>query len=254
MAGTTAWSSSSATSRALTHSLPEFRDPALLQRALTHASYANEHVGEAAAALPAQDNERMEFLGDAILDFVAAAWLYRTHADADEGRLTRLRAALVRTTRLARFAEAIDLSRLLLLGKGEAEAGRARPSILADAFEALLGALYLDQGLAAVQAFLEPLLEEALPSILQENSERDAKTLLQEWSQSLLGVTPRYRLAGASGPDHARVFRVEVWLGDVLAAAGEGTSKQGAEQSAAREAIAREDALARAWLTGSAER
>ena len=234
--------------------LPEFLDQRLLTRALTHASYANEHGSEVApesAGAGPGDNERLEFLGDAILDFVAGAWLFGRYPEFDEGRLTRLRAALVRATSLARFAEDAGLPGLLRLGKGEAEAGRARPNILADAFEALLGALYLDQGHEAVRAFLEPMLEAAMPAILAENLDRDAKTRLQEWSQAYLGVTPRYKLASTGGPDHARVFVAEVWLGDMLAATGQGPSKQVSEQIAAREATAREDAIAREWLERS---
>jgi len=154
----------------------------------------------------------------------------------------------VRATSLARFAEAAGLPSRLRLGKGEAESGRTRTNILADAFEALLGALYLDQGTDAVRLFLEPLLEAAMPAILSENLDRDFKTRLQEWSQAYFSVTPRYKLTSTTGPDHARVFTSEVWLGDLLAATGAGQSKQVAEQIAAREAVAREDALAREWL------
>ena len=231
--------------------LPEFKDLRLLTRALTHASWANEHDPELApesAGSGPGDNERLEFLGDAVLDFVAGAWLFQRFPEFEEGRLTRVRAALVRATSLARFADAAGLPGKLRLGKGEAESGRTRTNILADAFEALLGALYLDQGTDAVRRFLEPLLEAAMPAILSENLDRDFKTRLQEWSQAYFSVTPRYKLVSTTGPDHARVFTSEVWLGDLLAATGEGQSKQVAEQVAAREAVAREDALAREWL------
>ena len=231
--------------------LPEFRDQRLLTRALTHASWANEHDPELApesAGSGPGDNERLEFLGDAVLDFVAGAWLFQRFPEFEEGRLTRVRAALVRATSLARFADAAGLPGKLRLGKGEAESGRTRTNILADAFEALLGALYLDQGTDAVRRFLEPLLEAAMPAILSENLDRDFKTRLQEWSQAYFSVTPRYKLVSTTGPDHARVFTSEVWLGDLLAATGAGQSKQVAEQVAAREAVAREDALAREWL------
>lgn len=231
--------------------LPEFRDQRLLTRALTHASWANEHDPELApesAGSGPGDNERLEFLGDAVLDFVAGAWLFQRFPEFEEGRLTRVRAALVRATSLARFADAAGLPGKLRLGKGEAESGRTRTNILADAFEALLGALYLDQGTDAVRLFLEPLLEAAMPAILSENLDRDFKTRLQEWSQAYFSVTPRYKLVSTTGPDHARVFTSEVWLGDLLAATGAGQSKQVAEQVAAREAVAREDALAREWL------
>jgi ribonuclease-3 len=215
--------------------LPEFQNQALLKRALTHTSYANEHAIEGA---PMEDNERLEFLGDAILDFIAAKWLYHHFPDLDEGRLTSLRAALVRTSTLAQFAESIQLSEHLLLGKGEAESGgRHRSNILSDAFEALMGALYLDQGFDAVCGYFEQMIERIAPVVLNENLDRDPKSQLQEWSQARLSVTPRYKLASAEGPDHAKTFTVEVWLGDVVAAVGTGSSKQVAEQFAARAAL-----------------
>ncbi len=216
--------------------LPEFRDPDKLLRALTHASYANEHAIE--AGKPVQDNERLEFLGDAILDFIAAAWLYQRFPDFDEGRLTALRAALVRAATLAQFAEQVGLPDRLRLGKGETESGgRHRANILGDAFEALLGALYLDQGYQAAYDFLVPIIERAMPAILVENLDRDPKSQLQEWSQANCSVTPRYRLVSATGPDHAKIFTVQVSIGNEVIATGNGTSKQMAEQDAARNAL-----------------
>ena len=216
--------------------LPEFRDPNKLLRALTHASYANEHASE--GGMPVEDNERMEFLGDAILDFIAAAWLYQRYPNADEGRLTALRAALVRATTLAQFAEEVGLPDRLRLGKGETDSGgRHRANILGDAFEALLGALYLDQGYQAAYDFFVPIIERAMPAILLENLDRDAKSQLQEWSQAHMSLTPRYRLLSAEGPDHAKVFTVQVWIGPDVVATGAGTSKQMAEQMSARNAL-----------------
>ena len=216
--------------------LPEFLNQELLKRALTHTSYANEHMTNGGAMM--EDNERLEFLGDAILDFVAAKWLYHHFPELDEGRLTSLRAALVRASTLAQFAESIQLSDYLLLGKGEAESGgRHRANILSDAFEALMGALYLDQGFEAVCAYFEQMIERVAPVVLNENLDRDPKSQLQEWSQARLAVTPRYKLVTAEGPDHAKTFTVEVWLGDIVAAVGTGSSKQVAEQSAARTAL-----------------
>lgn len=213
--------------------IPPFHDPALLERALTHSSYANEHGTD-----PLANNERLEFLGDAVLDFVAAAWLFEQFPDLDEGRLTSIRAALVRVATLAEFARQAGLPEILRLGKGEVDTGgRERANILGDAFEALVGALYIDQGADAARDFLVPFFARATPSILQANLDRDAKSRLQEWSQSTLGVTPRYRLVGAEGPDHAKIFTVAVWLGETVAATGSGTSKQQAEQLAAREAL-----------------
>jgi ribonuclease-3 len=225
--------------------LPAFNNPALLQCALTHRSYANEHPEE---QIP--DNERLEFLGDAVLDFVAAAWLFEQFPGFDEGRLTSVRAALVRVSALASFARQIGLPDRLRLGKGEIDTGgRERENILGDAFEALIGALYLDQGIDAVRCLLIPLFAQVTPAILQARLDRDAKSRLQEWSQGLLGITPRYRLVAAEGPDHARVFTAEVRLGDVVAGVGRGSSKQLAEQLAAQDALSQADDLVQRFKT-----
>ena len=216
--------------------LPEFKNTALLTRALTHSSFANEHQEEGQARLA--DNEKLKFLGDAVLDFIAGAWLYNRFPDFDEGRLTSMRAALVRVGMLAEFARQAGLPPHLRLGKGEIDTGgRNRSNILGDAFEALVGALFLDQGIEAARTFFEPFLETATPIILNGNRDRDAKSRLQEWSQSILNVTPRYKLVATTGPDHAKTFTVEVWLGTRLGAIGTGTSKQVAEQMAATEVL-----------------
>ncbi|MGD0575085.1 MAG: ribonuclease III [Anaerolineales bacterium] len=210
----------------------EFQDPSLAIRALTHRSFANEHPGKW------EDNERLEFLGDAVLDFVSGAWVYHRFPDSPEGRLTRLRSALVRTETLAGFARKLDIGSLLRLGRGEEETGgRDRPANLCGAFEALIGALYLDQGAEAARRFVEPLFEEAAERILEEQGEIDAKSLLQEWSQAERSLTPRYVTAEERGPDHEREFTVEVYLGDELWGAGIGPSKQAAAQAAALEAL-----------------
>lgn len=214
--------------------LPEFRDPSLLRRALTHRSYLNEHP----EAVAEQDNERLEFLGDAVLDFIAGAWLFDHYPYLDEGKLTTVRAALVKVSTLAEFARDVGMQQHMRLGKGEVDTGgRNRSNILGDAFEALLGALYLDQGIDAARAFVLPFLEEATPRILQGNKDRDPKSQLQEWSQTALSFTPRYKVIEAVGPDHAKVFTVEVWIGDAAFARGTGPNRQAAEQSAAREAL-----------------
>jgi ribonuclease III len=145
---------------------------------------------------------------------------------------------LVRASTLAQFAESINLNDHLRLGKGEAESGgRHRANILSDAFEALMAALYLDQGFEAVSTFFEQMIENIAPVVLNENLDRDPKSQLQEWSQANLSVTPRYKVVSAEGPDHAKIFTVEVWLGSEVAAIGSGSSKQVAEQMAAREAL-----------------
>ncbi|MCL4237124.1 MAG: ribonuclease III [Anaerolineae bacterium] len=212
----------------------EFRNLSLLQRALTHRSYLNEHPEHSL-----EDNERLEFLGDAVLDFIAGAWLYDRFPEMDEGRLTRLRAGLVRTEALASFAAGYRLGEALLLGKGEDDSGgRHRPKNLCGAFEALIGALYLDQGMSAARAFVEPLLEPALADMLERDTEKDAKSLLQEWSQAALGETPAYRTVESYGPDHAKQFTVQVLIGTTVCGVGVGHSKQVAAQDAAQRALA----------------
>jgi ribonuclease-3 len=215
--------------------LPTFKNSELLTRALTHRSYLNEHP-----ELSDEDNERLEFLGDAILDFVVALWLYRRFPELPEGRLTSIRAALVRAEKLGEFANQLALGDRLRLGRGEADnGGRARQSLLADAFEAVVGALYLDQGLRAVQNLLNPLLRTEIERILQEQSDRDAKSSLQELIQARFNVTPHYRTVGETGPDHAKWFTVEVYVSGEPIGRGEGPSKQLAAQAAAAEALQR---------------
>lgn len=211
-----------------------FRDLGLLRRALTHRSYVNEHPETL------EDNERLEFLGDAALDFLSGAWLYKRFPETDEGQLTRMRSALVRTDQLAEFARRIGLGEALRLGRGEeASGGRERPALLCGAFEALLGALYLDAGLEAVRAFIEPHLAQATEALLEDEALLDARSQLQAWAQAELGETPRYRTIEARGPDHAREFVVEVTVGETLRGRGVGGSKQAAAQRAAADALAR---------------
>jgi ribonuclease-3 len=157
-----------------------------------------------------------------------------------EGRLTSLRAALVKTETLAKFALHIGLNEHLRLGKGEAETGgRGRTSMLANAFEAILGALYLDQGLEAVRDFLGELLPDETERVLISEGDRDAKSILQEWSQAERGITPRYRTVDEQGPDHSKTFTVEVFIGAEIVGRGDGPSKQTAAQAAARDALKR---------------
>ena len=210
-----------------------FSQRPLLVDALTHRSYLNE-----AGRHGAVSNERLEFLGDAVLALVSAEMVYRERPTEPEGRLTQLRVALVRTTTLANFARALHLGAYLRLGRSEASlGGRDRESVIAAAFEAVLGAIYLDGGLAAGERFLDPLLHQALAQATAQQSIKDAKSRLQELAQGRLGVTPRYRLVGAEGPSHDRRFLVEVLVGMHVAARGEGRSKQQAEQQAASRAL-----------------
>lgn len=210
-----------------------FDDETLLQRALTHRSYLNENPD-----YPYEDNERLEFLGDAVLDFVIGEYLYHRFPEQDEGTLTSLRAALVCTRSLAQFALDVQLGPHLLLGHGEDEGGgRERPAVLCGAFEAVVGALYLDQGLEQVREFVMPLAEPALEQVLQNDLDKDPKSVLQELSQAHLGHTPRYHTVGARGPDHDKLFTVEVMVNGVTYGSGEGRSKQVAAQLAAAEAL-----------------
>ncbi len=213
-----------------------FRRPALLRLALTHPSYAHEHPHQEGEA----HNQRLEFLGDAVLDFLVAAWLYRTYPHFPEGTLTRLRATLVRTETLARLARELGLGAALRLGRGEEEhGGRDRPANLCDALEAVVGALYLDGGLEAAWARLRPWFARETETILAEETYVDAKSRLQEWAQGELGITPAYRIVGEEGPDHAKTFTAQALLGEQVVGEGQGSSKRAAEQEAARMALRR---------------
>jgi len=209
-----------------------FADNLLLSRALTHRSYINEHPD----AL--EDNERLEFLGDAVLDFLVGAWLYNRFPEMAEGELTRMRSALVRTDQLAEFARQIDLGLALRLGRGESGGGgRERQAVLCAGFEALIGALYLNSGVSAVQAFIEPFLRRAVDEILSSNKDLDPKSLFQEWLQSQGHGPPEYRTVASQGPDHARVFEVEVLVNGEVFGRGAGHSKQAAAKQAASAAL-----------------
>lgn len=210
-----------------------FDDDSLLREALVHRSYLNENP-----SFPSADNQRLEFLGDALLDFVAGNYLYRRYPKMREGELTSLRAALVKEETLARFAQALGLGRYLYLGRGEEESGgRERPSLLADAFEALVGALYLDGGLKPAESFILRFLEPETEQIVAQGELRDYKSLFQEEAQRRFQSTPLYRTIDERGPDHNKVFTVEVLIEEKLCGRGEGTTKQAAEQEAARQAL-----------------
>jgi ribonuclease-3 len=217
-----------------------FRDKSLLQRALTHRSYLNEHP-----SFPFEDNERLEFLGDAVLDFITGEYLYHRFPEQQEGSLTSLRSVLVRRNTLADFARQWDLGRHLMMGHGEAETGgRERAATLCAVFEAVVGALYLDQGIDSVQKVLEPLVVPQIARTLKERLDKDPKSSLQERAQGLMHKTPRYRTVRESGPDHAKVFTVEATIGGEVYGVGKGASKQLAAQEAAREALAHFEEMA----------
>lgn len=210
----------------------KFKNPELLEIALTHTSYANE------SRTPVKHNERLEFLGDSVLGFVTADYLFVLHQDLPEGDLTRQRAALVCEQSLYEVAKELDLGKYLKLGKGEdAGGGRTRPSILADATEAVFAAVYLDGGIEAASALIHRVLLDKEGTHADELVQ-DYKTALQELVQRRTGQVLSYRMVGESGPDHAKTFTVEVLLNGVAVGAGHGHSKKEAEQAAAHAAIA----------------
>lgn len=214
-----------------------FQNPTWLQMALTHRSYIYETAGEGL-----HSNERLEFLGDSVLAFISADYLYRTFPDLSEGELSDARATLVRGETLANFAREIELGNFLLMGKGEQSSGGSQ-RVLASAFEAILAAIYLDQGLETVQRFLIPRLEPLAHSIVSKRLFKDPKSLFQELAQAHDGLTPSYHLISQEGPSHNREFTVEVLLGEQVAGRGQGRNKQAAEQEAARAAL-----LSRGWI------
>ncbi|GER89433.1 ribonuclease 3 [Dictyobacter vulcani] len=215
----------------------QFQDPKLLRLALTHRSYIYETPGVGQSS-----NERLEFLGDSILALISADFLYRTFPDLSEGELTDVRAVLVRTETLAKFANEINLGKFLLMGKGEQHSGGGQ-RVQASAFEAVLGAIYLDQGLDMARSFLLPRLDPLAHTIVTKRLFKDNKSLFQEMAQAHEGITPSYRLVSQEGPSHNREFTVEVMLGDHVAGQGQGRNKQTAEQEAARSAL-----VSRGWM------
>ena len=210
-----------------------FRDQALLGEALSHSSYANEH-----RSAHLRSNERLEFLGDSVLGFVTAEFLFAQHPDLPEGDLTRIRAALVCEQSLYEVARKLDLGRYLQLGRGEeAGGGRPRPSILAAATEAVFAAVYLDGGIGAASALIHRVLLDAELEEVVEERRRDDKTALQELVQRQADQVLTYRMVGAEGPDHNKTFVAEVRLNGQPLGTGSGHSKKEAEQAAAKTAL-----------------
>lgn len=209
-----------------------FKDEALLKQALIHRSYLNENRRQKLG-----HNERLEFLGDAVLELVVTDHLYRNY-DNPEGDLTSWRSALVRGDMLAKVSEEYGIGQALLMSKGEEKSGgRNRSMLLANACEAVIGAIYLDQGYEAANTFIDRAIIPRLPDIIASGTHRDPKSVLQEKAQDSLGLTPRYEVASEEGPDHAKRFTVAVYLGDNKLAEGDGSSKQSAEQAAADAAL-----------------
>lgn len=212
-----------------------FNQPSLLAQALTHSSYANENPGIAPLS-----NERLEYLGDAVLGLVVAENLYRDFSGLSEGEMTRLRSILVKQETLANVALSINLGKYLFLGKGEESSnGRDKPANLARALEALIAAVYLDGGIAIIEQLILDLLDTELYKILSEGAIIDYKSQLQELLQARTQQTPVYNLVETQGPDHAKQFTVEVRLDNEILATGTGRSKKKAEMDAARVALAK---------------
>lgn len=211
-----------------------FQDKRLLQRAFIHRSYLNEIT----EAHDLEDNERLEFLGDAIISFIVSEDLFDKYPSYSEGPLTNLRAALVRRETLARLAEQLQLGKYLWLGHGEEESrGRERPATLCALFEALVGSLYVDQGIDAVRDFLLPLMQQELNRVAGNALEKDPKSRMQEWVQSNKNLTPRYREVEKFGPDHAKTFVMQVTIAGEMYGVAQGRSKQDATQAAAAMAL-----------------
>lgn len=207
-----------------------FRNKDLLTQAFIHRSYLNEHR---TLALP--HNERLEFLGDAVLELIVTDFLFRKYQDKTEGDMTAYRAALVNTNTLSATSEKLGINEFILLSKGESkDTGRARQYILANTFEAVVGALYLDQGIEAAQEFVGDNLFHLADEVIEKKLWQDAKSLFQEMAQEKEGITPSYESLKESGPDHDKHFVVGVFLNKTLVAEGDGKSKQEAEQAAAR--------------------
>lgn len=211
----------------------KFKDEAILRQAFVHRSYINENRNSGLS-----HNERLEFLGDAVLELVITDFLYKKYTDKPEGELTSYRSALVNADTCAGIAVKLGMGDYLLLSKGESkDTGRARQYILANALEALIGAIYLDQGLKKSQEFIEKNFTPMIDKIIEEKSHVDSKSLFQEKAQEYDGITPSYKTIKEVGPDHEKRFTVGVYVGKELISTGEGVSKQEAEQDAAKSAL-----------------
>jgi ribonuclease-3 len=216
-----------------------FKDKNLLMQAFTHRSYINENGGA-----PMTHNERLEFLGDAVLELIVTDFLYKKYPNYTEGELTAIRSALVNAIIISEIASDIGMNDYLLLSKGEAkDHGKARQYILANTYEAVIGAMYLDQGYDVVDKFIIKTLLPKCEEIVKNKLWRDAKSLVQEKAQEFVQVTPLYKVLHESGPDHNKHFTVGIYFGKELIAEGKGKSKQEAEQKAAEAAL-----KARNWM------
>lgn len=212
--------------------LPKFKNHDLFLQAFTHRSFLNETRDKL------ESNERLEFLGDSILSFIVSQYLYQAYPEFKEGVLTNLRSLLVNTKILAEIARDLEFGKLLRLSKGEEDSkGRENESLLADSFEAFVGALYIDQGLDAAKQFLYDTVIERSKEIVQKKTFKDPKSLLQEYVQARKLNSPVYKVIQEEGPAHARIFTIGVWISNKLMGQGIGKSKQQGEERAAQEAI-----------------
>ena len=211
----------------------KFKDIKLLEKALTHRSYINEHGGSYW-----DHNERLEYLGDAVLELVVSKHLYNKFPKEKEGILTAYRAALVNTQTISKASKKIGVNDYLRLSKGEArDTGRARDFILADVFEAIIGAIYLDQGYDVAEEFIAKNIFYLTEEVIEKRLWQDSKSYFQEKAQEIVGITPVYKLKKEEGPDHNKIFLVGAYLGDEFVADGKGVSKKEAEQVAARKSL-----------------
>jgi len=211
-----------------------FKDKAFLNEAIVHRSYINEHP-----EFRLGHNERLEFLGDAILEMVVTEYLFKKYPDSPEGELTNLRASLVNSTNLAKVAENLKIGDFLYMSKGESKDKnpKSRQYILANAFEAVLGAIYLDGGITASRKFVQSAVLSTLEEILDKKLYVDPKSYFQEMAQEKTGITPSYKVISAVGPDHNKTFTIGIYLGEEMIATGKGTSKQEAQTNAAQAAL-----------------
>lgn len=222
------------------HNKIAFNNDALLEQAFIHRSFINEN-----ARTGLSHNERLEFLGDAVLELVVTEYLYTKYPNHNEGDLTAYRSALVNAVTLGEVADELQMNDMLKLSKGEAkDVSRARSSILADAYEALVGALYLDQGYEQSRGFIERTVLIKTEDIIRKGLYKDAKSFVQEKAQDVFGVTPAYRVLREEGPDHDKRFGVGIYFGEELIAEGEGKSKQEGETAAARQAL-----ISKGWVS-----
>ena len=211
----------------------EFKDKSLLVQAFTHRSYLNENPD-----FSLSNNERLEFLGDAVLELVVTEYLFEKYPGKSEGELTTWRAALVNAKMLSEIAKDMGINDFLLLSKGESkEEGKARQYILANTTEAFIGGLYLDQGYETCKKIINEYIIVKLPEVIEKKLFKDSKSLFQEQAQEKKGITPSYRVVKEWGPDHAKSFIIGVYLDEELVAEGEGSSKQEAEENAAKKAL-----------------